>query len=82
MPEKNVKSVPPELIQYSVEVEVLIPTTITYKIAATSPQEAMELALRHGTKPESSKPHQSKSRKIKARVLPWRTRLIILTKSF
>lgn len=71
----------PKLEYYTVEVETLIPTTIKYKVYATSAEEALS---KINTSPllESPKQKFSQMKKIQAKVFKFGTHLLKYSKRF
>jgi hypothetical protein len=66
---------------FLVEVDVLSPITIKYRVLAESPEEALELAPKSPVL-EAPRPRLSISKKIKARVYVFGTHLLKLSKNF
>lgn len=66
---------------YTVKVEGIVPITVTYKILAESPEEALELS-RRAIPVSKPQPILNKLKKIKATVYSYGSLLVHLTKSF
>lgn len=71
----------PKLEYYTVEVETLIPTTLKYKIYATSPEEALA-KINSSPLTEAPKQNYSKMKRIQAKVFKFGTHLLKYSKKF
>lgn len=66
---------------YTVKLEVLAPTTLTYRILAENPEQALEMISRAPLS-QAPMPNLSKMKKIKANVWLAGTTLLQLVKNF
>lgn len=71
---------PPPKKQYDVKVEVLLPATLTYRVLAENPEQAIELTKT--SQPIAVKHQLAKKRNLKAIVLDAGSTMIRLTKNF
>lgn len=72
---------PPEKHYYSVSLEALVPTTLTYRVLAETPEQALEL-IKNAPLATAPKLQLARLRKLKASVYLSGTSIIKLTKSF
>jgi hypothetical protein len=75
-------SKPPPIRQYyTVKLEVVAPMTLTYRVLAESPEQALELAAQAPLS-QAPRPHLSKMKKLKASIYLAGTTLLQLIKNF
>mgnify|MGYP003404829045 FL=1 len=69
---------------YSIKLEVLVPATLSFKILAESPQEALDLVSKNITNNQNQPPKflWNKVKKIQAKVFEAGSILLALTKKF
>ena len=70
-----------KLIQYTIEVDAMIPATLKYKVLAYSPEEAL-LSLQKATLIESPKLNINSMKKISAKIFNYGTSILKLSKRF
>jgi len=72
----------PKPQSFVVKMEVMVPVTITYKITAKTPEEAIDICTKGKEKHQSAPPkiHYIKMKKIKAKVYKSGTSNVVLTK--
>lgn len=72
---------PKNLMYYTIKIEADIPSTVTYRILASSPEEALE-RLPYAVLSEPVKPHLSKMKKKSAKVFKSGTLEIKMEKKY
>lgn len=72
---------PPEKQYYSVSLEALVPTTLTYRVLAETPEQALEL-IKNAPLATNPKLQLARLRKLKASVYLSGTSIIKLTKNY
>lgn len=71
----------PKLIQYTIEVEALVPATLKYKVLAYTPEEAL-LSLHKATPIESPKLKFAGMKRLSAKIFNYGTSILKLSKRF
>lgn len=84
MSKKPIKEEPKKLNSYSVELETLIPVTLSYSVQAETPEEALEMILKYGPNKTYNSPKifWAKIKKIQAKIYKAGTILLLLSKRF
>ena len=84
MVKKPIKEEPNKLFQYSVEMEVMVPATMYYRIQAENPEQALEIAITQGPNKVNNAPKifWGRLKRISAKILNAGTSMLQLTKKF
>ena len=84
MQKKPIKEEPKKLFQYSVEMEVMVPATMYYRVQAENPQQALEIAITQGPNKVNNAPKifWGRLKRVSAKVLNAGTSILQLTKKF
>ncbi len=82
MIKKPIKKEPKKLFQYSVEIEVMVPATMYYRVQAENPEQALEIAIAQGPNKIYNAPKifWGKLKRISAKILNAGTSMLQLTK--
>ncbi len=76
------KIITPALKQYSIQIDYLVPTTITYKITAENEQEALKQIDKAPLSNNNVKHNLQRKIKLKAKVFQAGTSMVKLTKIY
>ena len=84
MQNKPIKEEPKKLFQYSVEMEVMVPATMYYRVQAENPEQALEIAITQGPNKTNNAPKifWARLKRISAKVLNAGTSMLQLTRKF
>ena len=84
MSKKPIKEESKKLFQYSVEMEMLVPVTMYYRVQAENPEQALEIAITQGPNKVNNAPkiYWGKLKRLSAKVLNAGTSMLQLTKKF
>jgi len=84
MSKKPIKEEPKKLFPYSVEMEVMVPATMYYRVQAENPEQALQIAITQGPNKINNAPkiYWGKLKRISAKVLNAGTSMLQLTKKF
>lgn len=79
--EKKIPMVPPAKLYFTVVVEATAPLTLTYRVLAETPEQALEL-IKNAPMSVPPKPQLARAKKHKASVYASGTSIIKLTKNY
>ena len=84
MQKKPIKEELKKLFQYSIEIEVMVPATMYYRVQAENPEQALEIAITQGPNKVNNAPKifWGRLKRISAKVLNAGTSMLQFTKKF